>query len=48
MHAVVPTSEPLPAGRAGVGVHRLAVLSFMAAIAAIVYEWIGFEACVGA
>ena len=39
----VPASGPLAAGLAGVGVHTLAMLSVMAAIAATVYEWVGLE-----
>jgi hypothetical protein len=39
----VPASAPLVAGLAGVGVHTLAMLSVTAAIAAMVYEWVGLE-----
>jgi hypothetical protein len=34
---------PLAAGLAGIGVHMLAMLSVMAAVAAAVYEWVGLE-----
>ena len=37
----VPASATLVAGLAGVGVHTLAMLSVTAAIAAMVYEWVG-------
>ena len=39
----VPASATLVAGLAGVGVHTLAMLSVTAAIAAMVYEWVGLE-----
>jgi hypothetical protein len=39
----VPASAPFVAGLAGVGVHTLAMLSVTAAIAAMIYEWVGLE-----